>query len=659
MNKKLVLQILFLFIFISLLPHIVYASSSPDIIFLTDAIYDYHTHVPPGEVSNDLIKVMKNNNFMFIDLNGKTIINDALIPLKNFLKEKPLDMDKVSVGDFKEGLALVTYQIDGRMLYEYAYYIDKTGNMVFDIKRILNNDMIKLHIIGDFSDGFSFCVYQLIDGNASLWTIFDKYGNEYIINSNLTESYLFFHEGLASCQLIQNNSLKYGYVNNILVQDGYYTNNSFYIYNEPQYKFNIAIDAQYDFAREFVNGLACVDVNDYCGLINKKGEYIIQPQYDKFCPIEFNDGLACVRKDGKYGYIDVNGNVVIPFIYNTYPGEFHEGYIVTKSEIIDKKGDVLSISDYDDLNIISNGVSLAGKQGNYYLINPKGDVVSDKSWQFDMTYMSFNQAKYGLAVYEKNGKYGILKINNINFDNTSSSNNFIIPIFDEVNQNITIGIKLSWTDVFDNNSYDIYRAVEGSDYIKIASSISSNMYVDINIKSNMSYKYIICLSDEDPFSLHAINFDDPVNVGLVSLYDQINSDGDNSITKKYILMQINNPLMNVNGINIEVDPGRGTSPILYKDRTMLPIRAVVEAMDGIVEWEEDDQKVVLLADGNIVNMWIGNDNYTINDIQYTMDIEPFVENWRTMLPLRFSAQALNCKVTWINDTSEILIVFTA
>ena len=122
-------------------------------------------------------------------------------------------------------------------------------------------------------------------------------------------------------------------------------------------------------------------------------------------------------------------------------------------------------------------------------------------------------------------------------------------------------------------------------------------------------------------------------------------------------MQIDNPMMEVNGAIVEVDPGRNTAPFLRRDRTVLPIRAVVEAMDGEVGWEASEQRATLTANGNTVVMWIGEIGFTVNGVPDEMDIAPFVENERTFLPLRFAAQNLNCKVTWINDTKEILIVY--
>ena len=52
--------------------------------------------------------------------------------------------------------------------------------------------------------------------------------------------------------------------------------------------------------------------------------------------------------------------------------------------------------------------------------------------------------------------------------------------------------------------------------------------------------------------------------------------------KHFILLKLGSPYMSVDGVNQEIDPGRGTQPLIISGRTMVPIRAVVEAMGGTV-----------------------------------------------------------------------------
>jgi hypothetical protein len=54
-------------------------------------------------------------------------------------------------------------------------------------------------------------------------------------------------------------------------------------------------------------------MNGKWGLIDKKGKYIIDPEYDDI--ESFHEGLALVELHGKSGYINRQGEIVIPIVY--------------------------------------------------------------------------------------------------------------------------------------------------------------------------------------------------------------------------------------------------------------------------------------------------------------------------------------------------------
>ena len=125
----------------------------------------------------------------------------------------------------------------------------------------------------------------------------------------------------------------------------------------------------------------------------------------------------------------------------------------------------------------------------------------------------------------------------------------------------------------------------------------------------------------------------------------------------YIILRVNSQYMNVNGATVEVDPGRGTAPVVINGRTMAPARAIVEAMGGSVGWDDAKRQVTLYANGNYVMMTLDQTFYTVNDTVKIMDTDPIEMNGRTLIPLRFASEALGCTVEWFGATEEILIVF--
>ena len=56
-----------------------------------------------------------------------------------------------------------------------------------------------------------------------------------------------------------------------------------------------------------------------------------------------------------------------------------------------------------------------------------------------------------------------------------------------------------------------------------------------------------------------------------------------------VSLQIDNPVMQVNGVRTQIDPGRETAPVVTNGRTLVPIRAIVEAFGGTVGWNGDTQ----------------------------------------------------------------------
>ncbi len=56
-----------------------------------------------------------------------------------------------------------------------------------------------------------------------------------------------------------------------------------------------------------------------------------------------------------------------------------------------------------------------------------------------------------------------------------------------------------------------------------------------------------------------------------------------------------------------------------------------------------------------VLMWIGNKEYVIDGEKYEMDVAPEIKNGRTLIPLRAVAEALECHVDWDGEERKVTI----
>ncbi|MBQ7103240.1 MAG: copper amine oxidase N-terminal domain-containing protein, partial [Anaerotignum sp.] len=81
-------------------------------------------------------------------------------------------------------------------------------------------------------------------------------------------------------------------------------------------------------------------------------------------------------------------------------------------------------------------------------------------------------------------------------------------------------------------------------------------------------------------------------------------------------------------------------------RTMLPARFVAEALGGVVTWDEAEQKVTIVKDGSVIEIFIGEPFATVDGEPVELDCAAYIENDRTYLPLRFIAENLGAEVVW-------------
>lgn len=96
-------------------------------------------------------------------------------------------------------------------------------------------------------------------------------------------------------------------------------------------------------------------------------------------------------------------------------------------------------------------------------------------------------------------------------------------------------------------------------------------------------------------------------------------------------------------------------PIILYDRTLMPARAVFEALGAEVAWNGETQEVYIRRNDDVVILKADNKVATINGIAFTMDVPAKVINERTMIPVRAVSEALECTVGWDESTRTVSI----
>lgn len=96
-------------------------------------------------------------------------------------------------------------------------------------------------------------------------------------------------------------------------------------------------------------------------------------------------------------------------------------------------------------------------------------------------------------------------------------------------------------------------------------------------------------------------------------------------------------------------------PIIQNGRTMLPLRAAGEAIGAMVNWDQPTQTATAEKDGTTVSFTLNSTTYYINGEAHTTDVAPSLISNRTLLPLRVFAEALNADVEWNDSLRDVQI----
>ena len=95
--------------------------------------------------------------------------------------------------------------------------------------------------------------------------------------------------------------------------------------------------------------------------------------------------------------------------------------------------------------------------------------------------------------------------------------------------------------------------------------------------------------------------------------------------------------------------------IIAPGRTMVPVRTIAEMLGFKVDWDTKQNCAVITQGNDTMYIYPGSTSYLFNGKYYTMDVQPVVLNGRTMVPLRFVAEAFGYTVNF--HSSDVFTVF--
>ncbi len=167
--------------------------------------------------------------------------------------------------------------------------------------------------------------------------------------------------------------------------------------------------------------------------INKSGEKMFGREYDYCLPFSQDRAFVCVNNE--WFVIDSQGNQVGDGVFGPYektvPAVFNDGRAVVvkdgKYGIIDIDGNYIVNPRYEQISEITEGGAIFKENGLFGYMNSDGSVI------IAARYESLSNFKKGLAVFSSDHKYGVVDraatvVVNPEYENVSILDNGLIKI---------------------------------------------------------------------------------------------------------------------------------------------------------------------------------------------------------------------------------------
>ena len=96
-------------------------------------------------------------------------------------------------------------------------------------------------------------------------------------------------------------------------------------------------------------------------------------------------------------------------------------------------------------------------------------------------------------------------------------------------------------------------------------------------------------------------------------------------------------------------------PVIKDDRTLVPLRAIFEALGATVDWDGETQTVTSVRGDKEVKLSIGSNVLYVNSQAVELDVPAQLINDRTMVPVRAVAESFDCFVDWDGEQKTVII----
>lgn len=179
-----------------------------------------------------------------------------------------------------------------------------------------------------------------------------------------------------------------------------------------------------------------------------------------------------------------------------------------------------------------------------------------------------------------------------------------------------------------------YPHVYGDDKPSVRYSIDGNIISESrDIPYRVDYNFANCGIGEHILKAEAI------------------SNGRVADSVEYKIYVTENIPIEVNGRELLSD----TVPVMKNDRVLVPMRVIFESLGADVSWEDSTQTAKASKNGMNLEITINSNRMIKNGGAVTLDVPAEIINGRTMVPVRAVSEALNAKVGWIESQNKVTV----
>lgn len=112
----------------------------------------------------------------------------------------------------------------------------------------------------------------------------------------------------------------------------------------------------------------------------------------------------------------------------------------------------------------------------------------------------------------------------------------------------------------------------------------------------------------------------------------------------------------INDVELVIAEG-DTKPFIEDGRTLVPMRAIFEALGATVDWDAENRRVTAKdpAKNTTIVLTIDSNEMLVGNEKIELDVPAKIVNDRTVVPVRAIAESLGCNVTWDGDSRTVYI----